>query len=533
PVHPSTPPLLPKITMVLTIFNSLAFLLACTLYSAFRYRSRRRSLPLPPGPPKKPLIGNLLDLPTDQQWLTFSKWSKEYDSDIIHLSALGTSFVVLSSAEAVKELFEKRSAVYSSRVQAPMMNELMGWGGFVGFLPYGARWRSHRKAFMQAFNPEAVKQFHSQQRTGVHNLLRRILAQPSGDVIEQFRLFAAEIIMDVTYGIKVRTSDDPYVSIAAEAMHGLAVASVAGAFLVDIIPPLKYIPRWVPGAGFKRQAQRWCKATMAAVETPFNETKRMMSAGTASASYSSLHLRTLEDPSSSLSPNAKIAHEEVVKYTAAAMYVGGADTIVSALGTFVVAMLLYPDVQRAAQQEIDGVWGHGNLPDFGEDAEERMPYLAALIKEVLRWRNVTAVAIPHQSETEDEYRGYRIPKGSVVIGNTWAILHDEEVYPDPDAFKPERFLLNGKLNKDVRDPEAFIYGYGRRICPGRYMASSSLWLTIGSLLSMFDFVRIEETQEAEPQYGWFWGLVSTPLPFNCTMRPRSDKTVAAMRATEI
>ncbi|CAK5284911.1 unnamed protein product [Mycena citricolor] len=537
--------------MEFTLLNLLLFLPAVALCHKFLYRSTRRSLPLPPGPPKKPLIGNLLDLPANQQWLTFAKWSKQYDSDIIHVSALGTSIVVLSSPEAVKELFEKRSAVYSSRVQAPMVNELMGWGGFIGFLPYGARWRSHRKAFMQAFNPEVVKQFYSQQRNGVHSLLRRILAQPNDDVIGQFWIFAAGIIMDIAYGIKIRTSDDQYVSIVAEAVHGLSVASVPGAFLVDIIPPLKYIPRWVPGAGFKREAQKWCKATMDAVEMPFSETKRMMSAGTASASYSSLHLRTLEDPSSTLSPNAKIAHEEVVKYTAAAMYVAGVDTVVSALGTFVIAMLLYPDVQRAAQQEIDEVWGHGNLPDFSEDAEERMPYLGALIKEVLRWRNITAVAIPHQSEAEDEYKGYRIPKGSVVIGNTWAILHDEvrmdshtlispahdrkqEMYSDPDTFKPERFLLNGKLNKDIRDPEAFIYGYGRRhgICPGRYMASNSLWLTIGSLLSMFDFVKTEGTQD-EGQYGWFWGLISTPLPFKCTMRPRSDQTVAAIRATEI
>ena len=67
-----------------------------------------------------------------------------------------------------------------------------------------------------------------------------------------------------------------------------------------------------------------------------------------------------------------------------------------------------------------------------------------------------------------------------------AILHDNERYPDPDSFDPSRFLAaDGTLDPNVPDPmEAF--GYSRRICPGRYFASDVIWLTVASILSVFE-----------------------------------------------
>ena len=85
--------------------------------------------------------------------------------------------------------------------------------------------------------------------------------------------------------------------------------------------------------------------------------------------------------------------------------------------------------------------------------------------------------------------GTFIPKGTIIVGNSWAILRDEKRYPNPEVFDPTRFLTkDGKLNPDVPDPtEAF--GFGRRICAGRYFADHVLWLTIANVLAVF---RLEE-----------------------------------------
>jgi cytochrome P450 len=81
--------------------------------------------------------------------------------------------------------------------------------------------------------------------------------------------------------------------------------------------------------------------------------------------------------------------EQSVKDIAGNMYTGGADTTVSALGTFFLAMLANPEAQKKAQMEIDSVIETGRLPDF-ED-EDSLPYVSALVKEVLRWRSVTPI----------------------------------------------------------------------------------------------------------------------------------------------
>jgi cytochrome P450 len=307
----------------------------------------------------------------------------------------------------------------------------------------------------EALNIAAVKQFQPQKLAATHRLLRRILKDPR-DIMDHFRHMSGALMMDVTYGIDVRSSDDQYISIAEEAMHGLSVASIPGAFLVDTIHALKYVPDWVPGAGFKLKAKAWRKVTRALQEVPFTETKRNIAMGAARTSFTSLNLRSLEE----LKGSDKATQEAVVKAAAASIYSAGSDSTVSALGTFVLGMLANPEAQRKAQAEIDSVVGAGQLPDFTDEAA--LPYVSAIVKEALRWKNVTPIAIPHYVAVEDEYRGYRIPADSVVVGNAWALLQDETMYPDPEAFRPERFLLNGKLNPAIRDPETVAFGFGRR-----------------------------------------------------------------------
>ncbi|KAJ7460263.1 cytochrome P450 [Mycena latifolia] len=495
--------------------------LAVSLYSIYLRRNRSQ-LPLPPGPAKLPLIGNLLDVPTNFQWEKYMKWSKEYDSDIIHLDLLGQSVIVLSSLEATTALLEKRSSIYSDRPDVPMVTdaELMGWDLNVALMKYGDTWRRHRRLFNETFNVKAVRQYRPMEMAASRALLQRLLDRPDA-FRDHFSQMAGEVIMAVTYGIHVLPSNDPHITAAHTAVDTVALATMPGRFLVNSFPSLKYVPSWFPGARFKRQAKEWSKTVHAMRDLPFAETKRQMESGIAPRSFTVEHLEGLRDKD-------VYYQEDDVKATAATMFAGGADTTISSLGTFVLAMLVNPDAQRRAQAEIDSITGGKYLPDFGDEAS--LPYVSALVKEVLRWKNVTPLAVPHLLTTDNEYRGYRLPAGSMVLGNTWAILHDEVMYPEPHAFKPERFLSDGKMNPAVRDPDA-AFGFGRRVCPGRHLATSSVWITVVSMLATFDINKAVDDMGnvIEPTGEYLSALVSAPLPFKCSITPRSEAAVALIK----
>ena len=84
---------------------------------------------------------------------------------------------------------------------------------------------------------------------------------------------------------------------------------------------------------------------------------------------------------------------------------------------FVLAMALYPDVQDNAHAELDAVVGRGRLPTI-EDRTS-LPYLNAVVKELLRWHIVAPLGVPHMTVEDDVYNEYQIPKGSMIIANLW------------------------------------------------------------------------------------------------------------------
>ncbi|KAJ7184917.1 cytochrome P450 [Mycena filopes] len=507
--------------------STSVYLVLLTLVFALirRLRTTRSRLPLPPGPPKLPLVGNLFNLPLEFQWKTFTEWSQKYDSDIIHLSLAGQSIVVLSSWGAADDLLEKRSSIYSDRAFFPMLLDLMEWHFNIVLMKYGPKWRIHRRLFGQMFNSREARKFHPVEATATRGLLRRLLHNPE-EFRRDIRHMAGEVIMALTYGIEVLPVNDPYISLAQETVHAGAAATVPGQFWVDFIPLLKYIPAWVPGAGFKRLAGEWRELGRRSKEVPFAQVKKQMAAGTATHSFSSQALQNLAE-----SENPYYT-EETVQSTAVMMYLAGSDTTVAALLTFVLAMLANPEAQRKAQLEIDSVTGRTRLPGFSD--EDNLPYVSATVKEVLRWRPVTPLGVPHFLPVQDEYRGFRLPANSIIIGNVWAILRNETMYPDPDAFNPERFLRDGKLDPDVRDPQV-AFGFGRRICPGRYMATSSIWVTVANILAAFDITKPkgDDGRLIEPTYEYLSELISPPAPFKCSIRPRSQDLAALVEGTTI
>ncbi|KAL1759497.1 cytochrome P450 [Schizophyllum commune] len=480
--------------------------------------SRSGRYPLPPGPKKLPILGNLFDLPSSYEWEDYAKWAKEHNTDILHLDVCGQSIIVLDTYEACLDLLEKRSRYYSSRPGLTMAIDLVGFDFNIGFIPYGARAR--RRLIHGMLHATAARRFNPIIRRSTHALLRALLVAGEDDLEAELRHMAARVILGATYGLDIHKKDDPHV-LNAEAVQGyLTACANQGSYLVNSIPILKYVPEWVPGAMFKRQAREWKAHARYMVDTPFSEVKNDLCEAPFAPSVASLALE-------------KGVDEDVIKDACATMYMAGTDTTVCAILNFTLAMMDHPEILERAQRELDAVV-RGRLPDFAD--EEQLPFVTAIVLESLRYMPVTPVAIAHyySGDGPDIYKEYAIPPKSVVIPNVWSMAHDEDAYPDPYAFKPDRFLTDeGRINCNVRDPSVFAFGFGRRICPGRRLAYTSMWLTIASLMKTFDIRKAKRADGSivEPSKEWVSGLVYLPKPFKCQFVPRNAGAEAMIRAT--
>ncbi|KAJ5205277.1 Cytochrome P450 [Penicillium cf. griseofulvum] len=360
----------------------------------------------------------------------------------------------------------------------------------------------------------SVARFNDIQVAEVSRFLVRVLDKPD-NLLQHIRKEAGAIVLKIGYGYTIEPhARDPLVDLADKAMEDFSYALLPATWAVEFIPIMRYLPAWFPGAGFVKIAHSYRSTAKAFSNVPYSFTKQKMHNGQFVPSFLSNLLRD-----NSVEPGTE--EEEVLKWAAGSLYAGGADTTVSSVASFFLAMALFPEVQRKAQEEIDTVLGSNQLPQFQD--RDNLPYLNALVKEVLRWHPVVPMSVPHMSSQDDTCEGYFIPKGSSVLTNVWAYTHDPTVYHDPMTFNPERFLTTPDRKLPERDPHMLVFGFGRRACPGRTLADANVFLTVAQTLTVFSISKpIENGVIQDIPLKFLPGVISHPAPFKVTVQPRSE-----------
>ncbi|EEB95360.1 hypothetical protein MPER_05681 [Moniliophthora perniciosa FA553] len=184
---------------------------------------------------------------------------------------------------------------------------------------------------------------------------------------------------------------------------------------------------------------------------------------------------------------------------------------------------------KKAQSEYDSVIGGSRLPTIEDRAS--MPYIDACVKEALRWRVALPVGIARETAEDEEYRGYFIPKNTLIIPNVWAMAQDTISGIPTEVFAPERHMPEHVGEKTAIDPTKFAFGFGRRICPGRFLGENSVFLLIAGLAATMDIAPEKDAQgnviDPEPDYsGGLVAQVNHPEPFPVKFTPRSTSVIA-------
>ncbi|KAL1381592.1 cytochrome P450 [Phyllosticta capitalensis] len=474
----------------------------------------RRDPRCPPGPPTLPIIGNLHQLGSGVFSRQFT-WSEQYGS-VFSLKLASETVIVLNDRKAVHDLLDKKGAIYSDR-RRDYVSSLITRDKNFTFEDATTAWRSQRKVASHSLSPNNLdnkSSFVPIHESEMAILLTDLLDTPN-DFYKHVKRTTCSVANVLIWGHRASTYDEFWGHNVYTALDNMSEAIELGANPpVDEFPILKLIPeRFAP---WKRRAIR---AGEAMFNTWEESRARVEERRAKSGSRPSIMDRILDGE---IDVGSEMTDEKLPHFLAT-ICEGAADTTSNAMLSSLMQLALHPEIQSKAREQLDEVCGTERTPSWSDF--DRIPYINSIVKETVRWAPPVPFGVPHVVREDDWYEGMFIPKGSRIFIPIWAIHHSaKNGYDDPEAYRPERWQHHTRPAAADCYENHYVYGAGRRICPGLHLAERTMWRMTAKILWAFEVlpVDVDLTRYSE-------GFFMFPLPYKVEFRPRSAAHVATMR----
>ena len=497
--------------------------LVLTAAIAASWLRRDRRLDKIPGPRGWPLVGVGYKLPPKAPAL-FRTWAKQY-GDIFKIRVGWYDWVVINSPEAIREILEKQATVTSSKAPSPMGHDIVTGGNRMPTMPYGPHWRALRSVVRQMTTVPMTKTFVPSQEFEAKQLLFDLLTgnENQRNFYQHMRRYAISIIMTNTFGTRVQGWNHPDAQNAVKSQGILRRTSRPGAFLVDELPPLALLPKWLqPGLKAAREA---AKQVLDIKMDLWKRLEEQIVSGKAPHCYAREIYENKEHW------YAQGLSEEHLIWVSTGLVEAGFETTAATLNSLILQLAANQQVQDEAQKELMSVVGPYRLPTFADMGN--LPYIRACVKEMLRMNPILSPGIRHYANEDVRYKDYIIPKGTVLIANTAFLHFDPHRFEKPFEFMPERYLDHPLYSSEyaaMSDPykrDHFTFSTGRRTCPGARLAENSLDIALAGILWGFEIrpplvngreAEMDLGDNAYPDAGF-----SLPKPFAAKFIPRSEE----------
>ncbi|KNZ82117.1 O-methylsterigmatocystin oxidoreductase [Termitomyces sp. J132] len=487
------------------LFALLTLLLTAVLVLHRKLAQRARTLP--PGPPPNSwLFGH--NLPRAFAYRKFEEWTKTY-GPIFSLRQGLTTVVVIGRYEAAVDIMEREGAALVDRPTSIAAGETLSGGMRVLLTPAGDRFKKMRKALHAHLSPTVVQTYGPVLMSNARTHILDILDDP--DIHQEHaKRYSASVVMALAYGKKAGGHDDPDVLAVNRCLVRLGVNLRPGLWKVDVFPFLKYVP------GYLDELKAGHREELALFKKYLGIVREQMNTPTPLPPSFAKYLLERQ-PSLSLTDNE-------TAYLAGALFGAGSDTTASAISVAVLAAACYPDAARRVQDEIDMVVGRERPPTPADWEAGAMPQLQAFVLETFRWRPVTAGGFAHKATKPIPYKNYIIPRGATVIGNVWSVGRDPKYFPDPEKFDPQRWIRhNGDEEEDgtLRDDlKGYTFGFGRRVCPGQWIATASVMLN--TALIQWAFTVRADPKRPIDELAFTESANAHPEKFSVVFEPRVE-----------
>ncbi|KAG0692194.1 cytochrome P450 [Suillus ampliporus] len=470
---------------MLLILRAAACLGIIGVIVRFCFPKSNSDLPLPPSPPTWRPQGHLL--PPHNSFLTTAEWIDEY-GPLITIRSRFKNVVIIGSYKAAVDIMENQGKLVADRPRMVAVGEMFSGGMSLVWTPLGERVRRMRRALHAHLQPKAAEAYEPLQMSLARNTILDILDDPS-NFQNHVITYSVTTTMKVAYGKATPTAaTDPEVIEVIQLVKKIAETFRPGAYMVEWIPWLKYLP-W-----YGRDLRQGFETGKRIYTGHMNRVKEQMQSNVDIGPSFVKHVLESSDRYG--------LTETELAFLAGTFFGSGSTTNSVSICMVLMAAACFPEEQAILQAEIDDVIGRHRAPTFAD--KESLPGMHAFISEAFRWRPVIPNGLAHRTTQDVIWENYCIPAGTTIFGHHWAIARDPEAYPDPYAFKPQRWIDDqGRLRDDLR---GFPYGFGRRVCPGLHLADRSI--LICSVLILWAFRLTLDPTKPLDDMGYTKGEIS-------------------------
>ncbi|XP_063771219.1 cytochrome P450 2K6-like [Pseudophryne corroboree] len=475
------------------------------LANVFNNRKKHKFKNFPPGPTPLPIIGNMHMIDMRKPHNTFIKMSEKYGP--VFSVQLGTeTFVILCGYDAVKDALINHAEEFSERPYTAMLDKTSRGYGIL--FAHGENWKVMRRFTLSTLRDYGMgKKSIENKIIDECECLMQTFRSYEGKPFNNMTIInaaVANIIVSIVIGHRFEYGDQNILRLMSLVNENVRIASGPMVRLYNSYPSLV---GWLPGSHRKivensNETREFLRETFLKQEKELdiNDQRNLIE--------SFLVKQQEEKPESTL-----YYHDNNLLELVSNLCVAGMETSSTTLRWGLLLMMKYPDIQKKVQNEIERVIGSAQPQT---EHRKQMPYTDAVIHEIQRFGEIVPGNLQHATSQDVTFRGYFIPKGTIVLPVLASALRDKAYFEKPEQFYPEHFLdSDGNFKKS----DAFIpFSLGKRSCAGENLAKTELFVFFTTLLQNFTF---QAPPGALLDLTPAIGFINAPLPHEICAVPRS------------